>query len=137
MKKRGINIIDVLIILIVVACAAGIVIRAVNLPSALPDRSSDYRIAFTAEISEEQKEKINSGIVFTDKNGTRFTLREGYWIKTEDDKITLNGELLAAGRMTEAGLKCGENVYFKKDALTLSSDKMNVSAVIVDFFENT
>ena len=137
MKKRGINVIDVLILLTVVACAAGIVIRAVNLPSALPDKSSGYRAAFTAVITAEQKEKTDAGIVFTDKNGTKFTLLEGYWIKEENDKITLYGELLVTGRMTETGLKCGDNLYFKKDVIALSSDKMNVEAEIADFLENT
>ncbi len=137
MKKRGINAIDVLIIITIIACAAGIVIRAVNLPSVLPDRSSEYRVSFSAEITEEQKEQVTSGIVFTDKNGTRFTLLEGYWIKYEDGKTTLNGELSAVGRLTESGFKCGENAYFKKDAVALSSDKMSLRVQIVDFLENT
>ena len=137
MKKRKLNIIDVLIILTVLACAAGIIVRAVTLSSVSADKSSEYRVAFTAQITEEQKEKIDAGIDFTDKNGVRFTLLEGYWIKTEDEKITLNGELLVTGRLTEAGLKCGENVYFKKDALALSSKQTELDITVVDFLQNT
>ena len=135
MKKRGLNIIDVLILLTLVACAAGIVIRAINLPSVSTDKNGEYRVAFTATLTEEQAEKIDTGLKFKDKNGSDLTLLEGYWIKTENEVTTLNGELLVTGRLTETGFILGGAAYYINDTVTLTGKDVGFDAVILAFTE--
>lgn len=135
MKKRKLNAADLMLILILVLCAAGIVIRAFRLPLLPSVSEKDYRIAFTAETDREQLDSISAGTEFKDGGGTGSMLMEGYWIKENDGVFTLNGELLMKGRITESGFESGGKYYHKGDSLTLTHKNGTITAVITDFLE--
>jgi hypothetical protein len=132
-KKRIPNVIDILIILTLVACVAGIIVRAVNLPSVITDKNGEYRMAFTASLTEEQTSKIDPGLKFKDKNGSELKLLEGYWIKYENGEPALNGELLLTGRLTETGFICGGIQYYEGDTVTLTGKDMTFTVTVLGF----
>lgn len=135
MKKRGLNAVDVLLIIIILACAAGIALRAFGLPYAKSDEPKEYRVSFYAPLTAEGAEAVNAGLKFKDEKGTEGVLSEGYWIKTEDGKTVLYGELIITGRLNESGFECGAARYYKNDRVAFTGKALTLDATITDFIE--
>ena len=134
MKKRGFNVIDVFAVVILVACVAGIAVRAFKLADTDRDNYQDCRVSFTCTLDQKQIEAINAGISFKDKNGAGYKLLEGYWIKEEEDKtFQLSGELLTSGRFTEKGFESSGGFYYKKDVITLTGAELTFDATVTGF----
>ncbi|MBO4422027.1 MAG: hypothetical protein J5879_01205 [Clostridia bacterium] len=135
MKKKNFNALDVLIIIVLIACAAGIAVRAFGLSRIKTDEPSPYRVLFTAQLTAEEAARISSGIKFRDENGTEGELLEGYWIKNNANGAELYGELLVNGRMNGAGFEANGHSYFINDVLQLRSGDLKFSATVSDIAE--
>lgn len=135
MKNKKLNAADIMLILVLVLCAAGIVIRAFRLPLLPSVSDKEYRIQFTAKTDAETLEKITAGTEFKESAGVTLRLLEGYWIKTEDGAPVLYGELVMKGRITESGFESGGKFYHTADVLELEGKDIRLSAEITDFVE--
>ena len=133
MKKKSFNIIDILIILVLIACVAGIIARAVRMAGVKTEEYYDYRVSFTAQLDEKQLEEINVDLVLHDEKGTEYRLLEGYWITPGEETKTINGEFLITGRLTESGFESDGGHYFKNDVITLDGSDLSFEATLGDF----
>ena len=111
MKKRFFNAADVFIVLILAVSLVGIIVRAVRIADVQTEKNYDYRVSFTAVISNGQLDDINAGAVYEDKNGTTFRLLEGYRIISGEDSSTVTGQFVVNGRLTEKGFMT-DGVYY-------------------------
>ena len=135
MKTKKLNAADILLILVLVLCAAGIVVRAFRLPLLPSVSDKEYRVQFTAKTDAETLEKITAGTEFKDTAGVTLKLLEGYWIKTGDGGPVIYGELVMKGRITESGFESSGKFYHKADVLELEGRDVRLSAQITDFIE--
>lgn len=133
MKKRGIGFTDIFMILVIVACVVGIVVRAFGITDAKTERYYEYRVSFSARLDEKQLEKLAVGTELTDKNGAEYKLLEGYWITREENAVIFNGDLLTSGRLTEKGFESDGGYYYKNDAVSLRGAGIEFDASITGF----
>lgn len=133
MKKRFFNAADVFIVLILAVSLIGIIVRAVRIADVQTEKNYDYRVAFTAVISNGQLDDINAGAVYEDKNGTTFRLLEGYRIISGEDSSTVTGQFVVNGRLTEKGFMTDGVYYYKNDAVKLKNEKTDFEAALLDF----
>ena len=130
MKKRGLNITDIVIILVLAACIVGVVVRAAGIKNVNDDKKTEYLVSFTAQTDMKQLETVSAGLKLSDGAEMTGEMLEGYWIKQTDTGAEISFEMKVFGRMTESGFLIGDKYYYIGDTVTLNGRDVTFKAVI-------